>query len=108
MIELKVSIDNIQYGDLAKQFVPQLIEHFQKNYSDSKVISLLSGMKNMPGSVVKTMLDALPQDTKDEMAVYFINQNREALLDAVSGFMKEKGIEADWQNFHVEKIETFS
>jgi len=103
MIEIKVAIDNIQYGDLAKQFIPQLTEHLQKAKPDNKIIHMLAKMQNMPGAIAKQMLDALPQDTKDELAVYFINQNKETLLSVLGNFMEGKGIKADVTDFSVKR-----
>ena len=53
----------------------------------------VSGILSLPGDIPKKMLNALPQKTKDEPAVFLIKNNKVKIAQLLQNTLTEKGIE---------------
>lgn len=95
MIELRIKLDNIDYGSLAQQVLPMVLDKLGETHGDNKAIQTLQELGNLPGSVVKAMLKALPQSTKDSIAQTFLQSYADELADQISRFAESKGIHFD-------------
>ena len=95
MIELRIKLDHIDYGGLAQQALPVVLEKLSETHGDSKALQILRGLGGLPGGAVKTMLNAMPQGTKDAVALAFLQSYKEELAGQVNHFAQSKGIQVD-------------
>lgn len=93
MIELRIQIDRIDYGALAQQALPKVLEHLQNTKGDSKAVQALQGLGHLPADAVKLMLSAMPQDTKDAIALAFLKSYQEEIAGQVNKFAAQKGVQ---------------
>ena len=49
------------------------------------------------------MIDFLPQDTKDELAVMLFNQNKDSIIKAVTYYAEKKGLSFRIDSFTAEE-----
>jgi hypothetical protein len=49
----------------------------------------------MPGSIAKAALNALPENVKEEMAVYFIEKFKDNIKESMNAFAEENQIKAE-------------
>lgn len=95
MIELRIKLDNIDYGSLAQQVLPVALEKLGEAHGDNKAVQALQELGHLPGGVVKMMLKTLPQSTKDAIAQAFLQSYTDELADQISRFAESKGIHFD-------------
>lgn len=89
-MEIKLKIDDIDYGALAAALLPQL-----KNMLGGRtdpVSKMLSGIAMLPPALIKTTINALPQEAKDDMVKYLINAKKDTILAAAEKFAESKHI----------------
>lgn len=92
MIELHIKIDSIDYGGLAQQVVPLAINKLGASHGDSKLVHALQGLGNLPSSAVKVMLNAMPQEAKDTIALAFMQNYKDEITQQINRFAENKGI----------------
>ena len=100
-MKFTISINKINYENIIEKAIPMLKEKAQTD--DSVVLKMVSGILNMPGDIPRRMLNALPQDTKDELVVYLANNNKEKILNWIQESLLKKGIEIEMNDLAVEK-----
>lgn len=72
MIEVKIKINEVDYGAAVDALMPVLLDKLSG--SSNPIVKLLLGkLKSLSGPAAKAALDALPQETKDELAVACLN-----------------------------------
>lgn len=89
-MEFVIKIKDIQYGDVIETFLPFVKEKLKND--DSVMGRSLYAIACLPTSLMRTAIDALPQETKDEFVVYLFNRNRDRIAEVAEDFMKSKGI----------------
>lgn len=94
MIELNLILDNVDYEAIAERFMPQIIEKAESADLEPWAKLLLLSAGPNAGTVTK-ILGLLPKEKKDEMAVAYINKNRDKIVSALAGMFAEKGVKAD-------------
>lgn len=88
-MKITLNINNVDYESIVDQSVPLLRE---KAKTDNNILfKTLSGILNMPGEIPKKMLNALPQETKDELLVYLINSNKGKVTELLQNALANKG-----------------
>lgn len=92
MIELHINIDHIDYGGLAQQVVPLAMSKLSASHGDSKVLHALQGLGSLPSSAVKVMLNAMPQEAKDTIALAFLQNYKDEITQQINRFAESKGI----------------
>jgi len=95
MIELRIRLDNIDYDSLARQALPLVLEKLGDTHGDSKALKALRDLGNLPSGVVQMMLKALPQSTKDAIALAFLQSHKEELAGQICRLAERKGIHFD-------------
>lgn len=93
MLELKIDISELDYGSIAQQALPVVLERLRASKGDSKIIQLLQGLGHLPSDAVKMMLSAMPQDTKDAIALAFLNSYKDELAEQINKFAAQKGVQ---------------
>lgn len=93
MIELHIKIASIDYGGLAQQVVPLAIKKLSaSSHGDSKLAHALQGLGSLPASAVKVMLNAMPQEAKDTIALAFLQNYKDEITQQINRFAEDKGI----------------
>ena len=67
-MKLTLNINRINYESVIEQAIPLLKEKAKND--NSILFKTLSGILSMPGDIPKKMMNALPQETKDDMHPY--------------------------------------
>ncbi|MBR4027152.1 MAG: hypothetical protein IKJ01_06295 [Lachnospiraceae bacterium] len=99
-MEIRLKLDNIDYGELAVKMLPLVGDKLKE--SDNTVAKLLSGVAKMPPSIIKTTVNALPQETKDEVVALLINKNKDKIKRLFMDFANTKGIDFDILDIEVD------
>ena len=77
-MEIRIIVDEINYSDVVAKCLPLVRDKLKgKEGTLPKVVSRLA---NLPPSMAAAMLEALPQETKDEIAALLINKNKDRLI----------------------------
>ena len=56
----------------------------------------------MPGDIPKSMLNALPQKTKDDIVVYLVNNNKEKIIEIFEDLLKKQELELSIDGLELE------
>ena len=94
MIELNLVLDDIDYEALAERFMPQIMEKAESADLEPWAKLLLLSAGNSPATISR-ILGLLPKEKKDELAVAYINKNREKIMSALAGMLADKGVKAE-------------
>ncbi len=105
MIKLEIMIKDVDYGDIADKVIPVVLQKLsEKGDKTSKLAKVLAGMKGMPNKIVKAALSVLPQQTKDELAVYFLSEYKEDIISYVNRMAEDKQIAIEIEEVNIEKV----
>ncbi len=77
-MEIRIIVDEINYSDVVTKCLPLVRDKLKDK--DGTLPKVISGLANLPPSMAAAMLEALPQETKDEVAALLINKNKERLI----------------------------
>ena len=100
-MNINLKISDINYDSIIEQSIPLLKE---KAKADNNILlKTISGILTMPGDIPKKMLNALPQETKDELVVYLINSNKGKIVELLQNTLANKGIELRIDDIEIEK-----
>lgn len=95
MIKIEISLDQINYGEIANTFIPMLIDRLSSREDSGRIMQILNGLDKLPGSLAKTALNSLPEAAKEEMVVYFLEKYKDKIIDSINGFADENQISAE-------------
>lgn len=89
MVEIKITLDEIDYSGIAEVILPIV----QEKYADrlAGFGGLLKDAK-LPASVVSAALSAMPQHVKDELAVYLVNKYEDKIISTIEKTADDRGI----------------
>ena len=73
MIDIKISVSNVDYEAALDTLLPVLLEHLSKKTENAFLSSILSKTKGVSSIATKAALKTLPQDTRDDLAVACLN-----------------------------------
>lgn len=91
MIEVKIKISEMDYGTAADALMPVLLDKLSG--SGNPVMKILLGkFKGMSGPMAKAALDALPQETKDQLAAACLNHYSDKISRLVVDTAQKNGI----------------
>lgn len=88
-MKITLNINNIDYESIIDQSIPVLKEKAQTE--NTILLKTLSGILNMPGEIAQKMINALPQETKDELVVFLINSNKKKITELLQNTLTNKG-----------------
>ena len=99
-MKITLEINEIDYGALVEMFLPLVREKLAEKESTGSVI--LAKIAGMPTDIAAKLVDVLPQDTKDEIAVMLVNQNKQKIIETVTEYAAKKGLSFRIDHFEVE------
>lgn len=97
-MEVKIQIDRIDYGGVARRALPIVLERLSAAHEDSKLIPLLQKLGDMPGGAAQSVLNVLPQRTKDQIAAAMLESCRDELAGLINDFAAKKGFDITVSN----------
>jgi len=77
MIEIKIQVSEVDYEDALEVLYPILMEHIKRNpqiAGNSLVATMLPKIQGAGRVAAKALIKALPQETRDELAVACLNK----------------------------------
>ena len=90
MIEIKLTVDEIDYDSIAELLVPLLAEKMQENGGlMGKVVGINSELAT---KAARKLLHTMSQEKKDELVVELLTKKREVLMEKGTNLAKKKGI----------------
>lgn len=92
MIDIKISVSNVDYEAALDTLLPVLLEHLSKKSENAFLSSILSKTKGVSSIAAKAALKALPQDTRDDLAVACLNHYKEDIQRLLTEASKQKDI----------------
>lgn len=92
MIELKLTLDDIGYEQLAQQMLPLVLDKVRASNPGGRLGMFLNMAAMLPPGAVAGMLASLPQESKDELAVMLLNANKGSIVEAAERYSAEKEI----------------
>lgn len=91
MLEIKLSVENIDYESLADLIVPIL-----KDKSDSGELPIWAKLMfvggGMNGDTARKIISKIPKEKLDEFTVKLINEKSSAVTDMLEEMISSKGI----------------
>ena len=98
-MEIKINVDNINYDSIVKALMPLLNKNSDgtDNKMKNKILSMFGG-----GFTTK-MLSLIPQESKDNMVMHFVNDQKDFIINMISEKMSEHGIEAEIKDIEISK-----
>lgn len=99
-MKINLEINDIDYGALIEIFLPMI--HDKLSSADGMVAKLLGKVAGTPPEAAAKIVDMLPQDSKDDIAVYLINSKKDVIISAVQEYAGNKGVSFNIGEFSVE------
>lgn len=96
-MKISFEVNEIDYGALAELFLPMLREKLEEKDG----MGILSKIAGMPPSLAAKMVNILPQDTKDDLAVMLVNKNKEKIMNSILEYAESKGLSFQINEFEV-------
>lgn len=104
MVELKIQLDEINYEEIVQQLLPFALEKLSGNFGNGKLGPILGVVSKLPPKAAAGMLAALPQDTKDELAVLLLNLKKDSIMEAAGRYAESKHISLKIRDVQVTKL----
>ena len=105
MIEIKMTVDDVDYDEILVSLYPLLEERLYNKIENPLLAGLLSKMKGLPMVTIKAMLKTLPQKTKDELVVLCLNYYKENIVRMLTDTLERHGIPLNIQDMEAVCVE---
>lgn len=92
MINIHVSISEIDYEAALDTLLPIFLEYISENSDNSFLSTVLSKTKSISSAAAKTAMKALPEKSKEELAVVCLNHYKENMIQMLTEMAAQKGI----------------
>lgn len=86
-MRILIQINSIDYGDVAVKALPMLQN--KAGDSDSAMSKIMAAVANLPPDLVHQLLDAIPQEDKNEIISKLICENHERIITAVNSLTQK-------------------
>lgn len=103
MLQITIHITDVDYSAISSTVVPMVLEAKGQSHSDSKLVSLLSKYKNLSAKTISTALKVLPQNSKDDIAVYLMRLYSAEILNMLNRFLADKEIPMSFREISISK-----
>jgi len=98
-MKITLDINDIDYGALVELYLPMVRDKLTEK--DGTGIAILAKIAGMPPSIAGKMIDMLPQETKNEIAVMLVNKNKDKIIESVTEYAEKKGLSFRIDGFEV-------
>ena len=100
-MKITLEIEDLDYGSVAAALLPTVHEKFEKE-DGSVGTKILSKLTALSPSIAKKMVNLLPRETQNEIAVLLINKNKEKIVEIAMKLAAEKNISVKIGNLEAE------
>ncbi len=97
-MKISLEISEIDYGALVELFLPMV--HDKLAEKDGVGVTILAKIAGLPPAFAGKMIDVLPQETKDEIAVMLVNKNKQKIIETVIAYAERNGL-----SFHIDDFD---
>ena len=101
-MKITLEIKDLDYGALIAALLPTVHDHIAKE-EQSFVNKLLLKLTALPPATVQKMVNLLPRETQDEIAVLLVRKNKEKILELVGNLARENHVSFRVDDFQVEE-----
>ena len=101
-MKITLDIKDLDYGALIAALLPTVHERMAKE-ENSFVNKIILKLTALPPSTVQKMVNLLPKETQDEIAIMLIQKNKEKILELVCNLAKENHVSFRVEDFRVEE-----
>lgn len=92
MIEIKISISDVDYEAAAEKVIPLALDKLSKREESFFLAAALSKFKGATGKAAIAALAALPQSVKDEIATAMIQSKKDTIIDFINKLAQDQGM----------------
>ena len=89
-MKVTLKISDVDYAELAVQSLPLIRDKIQ--LSDGTAAKILLKLTRLPPHLIRSTLDALPQATKDDIAILLLKLNKEKVAGGLQDIVRAHGI----------------
>lgn len=89
-MEIRIVLSDIDYAKLVLKYLPLFRDKLHN--SDSSAGKLLSTLAILPPALIVGAVNALPQEAKDDLACFLLQQNKEALLALAQDYLQQQDL----------------
>ncbi len=100
-MKITLNINDVNYESIIDQAIPILKEKAKED--NNLLLKTISGILSMPGDIPKKMLNALPQETKDELVMYLVNSNKTKISELLQNSFADKGFDVKINDIDISK-----
>ena len=96
MIELKVDISRVEYSDIFFFFIPNLLISLkEKGQVKHTAFRLAAKRPETAAKMVKSFINTLPEQKKEQFICKMVNSNEEAIVEALNKLCKNNDLPLD-------------
>lgn len=95
MIEIKIQVSEVDYEDALDVLYPILMEHIKQNPKIAEnrlAAAIIPKIQSTGAGAIKLLLKALPQETRDELAVACLNKFKDDIPGMLANEAKKRNI----------------
>ena len=100
-MKITLEINDLDYGSVVAALLPMVHEKFEKD-DGSVGTKILSKLTSLSPSIAKKMVNLLPRETQNEIAVLLINKNKDKIVDIATKLATERDISVHIGNLEAE------
>lgn len=105
-IEVKIIVSDVDYSGAVDVLLPILLEKVSANPNYTFLSSIVKKAEKLPAAAAKAALNALPQDTKDELAAVCLNYYGDDISRILISMAEQKNIYLKVQKVEVSALES--
>lgn len=105
MLEIKISVDKIDYKGIVNAAIPMAAEKIKEDKSLG-FLNVLLGDTQLSEKVINAALDAIPEEVKDKLVISAVEDMNEKILEAIKGVVAQKGINMNVNEISIKKAES--
>lgn len=92
MININISLSDVDYEAALDALLPIFMEYLSKKSDNPFLTTILTKTKSISTAAAKGALKALPQGTRDELAVVCLNHYKNDIIHILTETSRQKGI----------------
>ena len=91
-MQIKITISEVDYIGISEAALPKLLQRLSDRPEAGRFLPLLSRFQHLPGKVAVAVLKAMPQQTRDGLALWLLKANEPRVLELCNRLFAEKGL----------------
>lgn len=104
MIKISLLVSDVQYDSIIDTALSVVLEQLTKTSPDNVLLSMLRKLNGLPNSMVKAALKVIPQESRDELAVYLLTAYKSDIKQIANKLATEKDIHLSIDDILIENI----